>query len=122
MEPASDCWKPVFCLLEVAGLGTWLAAKDVRQLPGRPKTGKLDCIWLSKAAAHAILAGTGPAMTRFPAPPGTWCPGRNTRPGGKEPAGKKKGKTPRLDHGNAYLARILGNAAAATARARTFPG
>jgi len=33
---------------------------------------------ISLAAAPAILAGTGLDMTRFP-PPGTWCPGRNTR-------------------------------------------
>ena len=39
MEATSDYWKPVFCLLEAPGLDTWLVnAKDVKHLPGRPKT------------------------------------------------------------------------------------
>jgi transposase len=41
MEATSDYWKPVFYLLEAAGFETWLVnAKDVRHLPGRPKTDK----------------------------------------------------------------------------------
>ena len=39
MEPTSDYWKPAFYLLEAAGFETWLVnAKDVKHLPGRPKT------------------------------------------------------------------------------------
>jgi len=39
MEATADYWKPVFYLLEAAGFQTWLVnAKDVRHLPGRPKT------------------------------------------------------------------------------------
>src|SRR5262249_49276579 len=38
-----------------------------------------------------------------------------------ESAGKKKGKNS-TGHGNTYLARILGNAAAAAGRTDTFPG
>ena len=39
MEATSDYWKPVFCLLEAAGFETWLVnAKDVKHLPGGPKT------------------------------------------------------------------------------------
>ncbi|MGH8776560.1 MAG: IS110 family transposase, partial [Jiangellaceae bacterium] len=39
MEATSDYWKPPFYLLEAAGFETWLVnAKDVRHLPGRPKT------------------------------------------------------------------------------------
>jgi len=45
MEATSDYWKPVFYLLEAAGFETWLVnAKDVKHLPGRPKTGKLDAV------------------------------------------------------------------------------
>ena len=56
MEAASDCWKPVFYLLEAAGFEAWLVnAKDVKHLPGRPKTGKLDCIWLCKAAERQMI-------------------------------------------------------------------
>ena len=44
MEATSDYWKPVFYLLEAAGFETWLVnARDVKHLPGRPKTDKLDC-------------------------------------------------------------------------------
>jgi transposase len=39
MEATSDYWKPAFYLLEAAGFETWLVnAKDVKHLPGRPKT------------------------------------------------------------------------------------
>jgi transposase len=39
MEATSDYWKPVFYLLEAHGLQPWLVnARDVKHLPGRPKT------------------------------------------------------------------------------------
>ena len=42
MEATSDYWKPVFYLLEARGLDPWLVnAKDVKHLPGRPKTDPL---------------------------------------------------------------------------------
>ena len=56
MEATADYWKPVFYLLEAAGFDTWLVnAKDVKHLPGRPKTDKLDCIWLCKVAERQML-------------------------------------------------------------------
>ena len=56
MEAASDYWKPVFYLLEAAGFETWLVnAKDVKHLPGRPKTDKLDAVWLCKVAGRQML-------------------------------------------------------------------
>jgi transposase len=56
MEATSDYWKPVFYLLEAAGFETWLAsAKDVKHLPGRPKTDRLDCIWLCKVAERQMI-------------------------------------------------------------------
>ena len=56
MEATSDYWKPVFYLLEAAGLETWLVnAKDVKHLPGRPKTDKLDCVWLCKVAERQMI-------------------------------------------------------------------
>src|ERR1700747_1129834 len=49
MEATSDYWKPVFYLLEAHGFETWLVnARDVKHLPGRPKTDKLDAVWLCK--------------------------------------------------------------------------
>jgi len=56
MEATSDYGKPVFYLLEAAGFETWLVnAKDVKHLPGRPKTDKLDCIWLCKVAERQMI-------------------------------------------------------------------
>ena len=56
MEATPDYWKPVFYLLEAAGFETWLVnAKDVKHLPGRPKTDKLDCIWLCKVAERQMI-------------------------------------------------------------------
>ncbi len=56
MEATSDYWKPAFYLLEAAGFETWLVnAKDVKHLPGRPKTDKLDAVWLCKVAERQML-------------------------------------------------------------------
>jgi transposase len=49
MEATSDYWKPVFYLLEAEGFTCWLLnAKHVKNVPGRPKTDKLDAVWLAK--------------------------------------------------------------------------
>jgi transposase len=43
MEATPDYWKPVFHLVESRGLDPWLVnARDVKHLPGRPKTDRLD--------------------------------------------------------------------------------
>jgi len=56
MEATSDYWKPVFYLLEAAGFEAWLVnAKDVKHLPGRPKTDKLDAVWLCKVAERQMI-------------------------------------------------------------------
>jgi transposase len=56
MEATSDYWKPVFYLLEAQGLEVWLVnAKDVKHLPGRPKTDKLDAVWLCKVAERQMI-------------------------------------------------------------------
>ncbi len=56
MEATSDYWKPVFYLLESRGLDPWLVnARDVRHLPGRPKTDRLDAVWLAKVAERQML-------------------------------------------------------------------
>ena len=56
MEATSDYWKPVFYLLEARGLDPWLVnARDVKHLPGRPKTDKLDAVWLCKLAERQML-------------------------------------------------------------------
>jgi transposase len=56
MEATSDYWKPAFYLLEAAGFETWLVnAHDVKHLPGRPKTDRLDAVWLCKVAERQML-------------------------------------------------------------------
>lgn len=56
MEATSDYWRPPFYLFEAHGLVPWLVnAKDVKHLPGRPKTDKLDAVWLCKVAERQML-------------------------------------------------------------------
>ncbi|GAA4369700.1 IS110 family transposase [Agromyces bauzanensis] len=56
MEATSDYWRPPFYLLEAHGLEPWLVnAKDVKHLPGRPKTDVLDAVWLCKVAERQML-------------------------------------------------------------------
>jgi transposase len=55
MEATSDYWKPPFYLLE-GTFETWLVnAADVKHLPGRPKTDRLDAVWLCKVAERQML-------------------------------------------------------------------
>jgi transposase len=43
-------------VLEAQGLDPWLVnAKDVKHLPGRPKTDKLDAVWLCKVAERQMI-------------------------------------------------------------------
>lgn len=56
MEATGDYWKPPFYLLEQAGFEAWVVnARDVKHLPGRPKTDKLDAVWLCKVAERGML-------------------------------------------------------------------
>jgi len=64
LESTSDYWRPFFYLLEAAGLDVALVnARDVKNAPGRPKTDKLDAVWLAK------LAGWGMLRPSFVPPP-----------------------------------------------------
>lgn len=56
VESTSDYWRPFFYLLEARGLVVWLVnARDVKQVPGRPKTDKLDAVWLAKLNERGML-------------------------------------------------------------------
>jgi transposase len=56
LEATSDYWKAPFYLLEAQGLEIWLVnAREVKHLPGRPKTDKLDAVWLCKLAERGML-------------------------------------------------------------------
>jgi len=56
MEATGDYWKPVFFLLEQQGIDCELYhASQVKALPGRPKTDKLDSVWLAKITERGNL-------------------------------------------------------------------
>ena len=56
VESTSDYWRPFVYLLEARGLVVWLVnARDVKHLPGRPKTDRLDAVWLAKVAERQML-------------------------------------------------------------------
>ena len=57
MEATSDYWKPVFYLLEAEGFTCWLLnPRHVKNVPGRPKTDKLDAVWLAKVAERGMCS------------------------------------------------------------------
>jgi transposase len=56
LESTSDYWRIWFYLLEEAGLDVQLvAASQARQLPGRPKTDRLDAVWLARLTEKGLL-------------------------------------------------------------------
>jgi transposase len=56
VESTSDYWRPFVYVLEARGLVVWLVnAHDVKHLPGRPKTDKLDAVWLCKLNERGML-------------------------------------------------------------------
>jgi Transposase len=56
LEATSDYWRPFYYLLEARGLTVWLVnAREVKNVPGRPKTDKLDAIWLAKLNERGML-------------------------------------------------------------------
>ena len=60
LESTSDYWRPFYYLLEAAGLTVWLVnAAQAKNVPGRPKTDKIDAVWLAKLAEHSML---GPSL------------------------------------------------------------
>jgi transposase len=55
MEATSAYWKPPFYLLEDDIECQVVNARDVKNVPGRPKTDKLDSVWLCKLAERGML-------------------------------------------------------------------
>jgi transposase len=56
LEATSDYWRPFYYLLEARGLTVWLVnAREVKNVPGRPKTDKLDAVWLAKLNERGML-------------------------------------------------------------------
>jgi transposase len=56
LESASDYWRIWFFVLEACGLAVQLVnASQARNLPGRPKTDKLDAQWLARLTEMGLL-------------------------------------------------------------------
>jgi transposase len=56
VESTSDYWRPFLYLLEARGLQVWLVnASEVKNVPGRPKTDRLDAVWLAKLTERGML-------------------------------------------------------------------
>lgn len=56
VESTSDYWRGFFYLLEARGLAVQLVnAREVKNVPGRPKTDKLDAVWLAKLTERGML-------------------------------------------------------------------
>jgi transposase len=56
LESTSDYWRIWFFVLEAAGLAVQLVgAAQAKNLPGRPKTDKLDAMWLARLTEMGLL-------------------------------------------------------------------
>jgi transposase len=56
LESTSDYWRIWFFVLEACGLAVQLVnAAQARSLPGRPKTDKLDAMWLARLTEMGLL-------------------------------------------------------------------
>jgi transposase len=57
LESTSDYWRPFYYILAARGLSVWLVnASQVKNVPGRPKTDKLDAVWLAKLAEKSMVS------------------------------------------------------------------
>jgi len=55
MESTSSYWTGVYYLLEAKGFDCWLVnAREVKNVPGRPKTDRADALWLAKVAERGM--------------------------------------------------------------------
>jgi transposase len=56
LESTSDYWRIFYYLLEACGLPVQLVnARDVKNVPGRPKSDKIDAVWLAKLTERGML-------------------------------------------------------------------
>src|SRR5439155_1721408 len=54
--PPLPDWKPPYYILEAAGFEVWLVnARDVKHLPGRPKSDTIDSVWLCKVGERQMI-------------------------------------------------------------------
>jgi transposase len=56
LESTSDYWRIFDYLLEACGVAVQLVnARDVKNVPGRPKSDKIDCVWQAKLTERGML-------------------------------------------------------------------
>jgi transposase len=56
LESTSDYWRIFYYLLEACGLPIQLVnARDVKNVPGRPKSDRHDCVWQAKLTERGML-------------------------------------------------------------------
>src|SRR5664279_3048076 len=56
IESTSDYWRAFYYILAARGLTVWLVnAAQVKNVPGRPKTDKIDAVWLAKLAEKSMV-------------------------------------------------------------------
>jgi hypothetical protein len=61
LESTSEYWRPFYYLLEARGLTVWVVnAREVKNVPGRPKTSSMRCGWPSSTSAACY----GPRSSR----------------------------------------------------------
>jgi transposase len=59
LESTSDYWRAFYYVLEGAGLEVWLVnAAQAKNVPGRPKTDKIDAVWLAKLAERSMVSAS----------------------------------------------------------------
>jgi transposase len=57
IESTSDYWRAFYYILAARGLTVWLVnAAQVKNVPGRPKTDKIDAVWLAKLAEKSMVS------------------------------------------------------------------
>jgi transposase len=56
VESTSDYWRIWYYVLEACGLDVQLVnSREVKNVPGRPKTDKLDAVWLAKCTEKGLV-------------------------------------------------------------------
>jgi transposase len=57
LESTSDYWRAFYYILAARGLTVWLVnATQAKNVPGRPKTDKIDAVWLAKLAEKSMVS------------------------------------------------------------------
>ena len=59
MESTGVYWIPVYGILEESGLNPVLVnAREIKAVKGRPKTDRIDCMWICRLHSYGLLRGS----------------------------------------------------------------